>query len=104
MASHHIALGDDTISMSAAVADKLIARGQGDAALLYLYLLRRRGYLDPVSYTHLDVYKRQPLYLPLFRVTLSMVTPIAKSVNASKHLDPSKMNPAMTAGSPTTSV
>lgn len=47
MASHHIALGDDTISMSAAVADKLIARGQGDAALLYLYLLRRRGYLDP---------------------------------------------------------
>ncbi len=47
MASHHISLGDDTISMSAAVADKLIARGQGDAALLYLYLLRHQGYLDP---------------------------------------------------------
>lgn len=47
MAAHHIALGDDTISMSAAVADKLIARGQGDAALLYLYLLRHQGYLDP---------------------------------------------------------
>lgn len=47
MASHHITVGDDTISMSAAVADKLIDRGQGDAALLYLYLLRHRGYLDP---------------------------------------------------------
>ena len=47
MASHHIRLGDDSISLSAAVTDKLIARGQGDAALLYLYLLRHRGYLDP---------------------------------------------------------
>ena len=33
----------DLLPMAAAVADKLIARGQGDAALLYLYLLRRRG-------------------------------------------------------------
>ena len=47
MASHHIALGDDSISLSASVADKLIKRGQGDAALLYLYLLRHRGYYDP---------------------------------------------------------
>ena len=47
MASHHIALGDDSISLSASVADKLIERGQGDAALLYLYLLRHRGYYDP---------------------------------------------------------
>ena len=51
MASHHIALGDDSLSMSAAVADKLIGRGQGDAALLYLYLLRHRGYLDPEQAT-----------------------------------------------------
>ena len=51
MASHRIALGDDSLSMSAAVADKLISRGQGDAALLYLYLLRHRGYLDPEQAT-----------------------------------------------------
>lgn len=39
----HIGLNPDTLSMSAAVADKLIARGQGDAALLYLFLLRHGG-------------------------------------------------------------
>ena len=51
MASHQIALGDDSISLSAAVTDKLIGRGQGDAALLYLYLLRHRGFLDPEQAT-----------------------------------------------------
>lgn len=47
MASHHIALGNDSISLSGAVADKLIERGQGDAALLYLYLLRHKGFFNP---------------------------------------------------------
>ena len=40
MASHRITLDTDTISMTAAAADSLITRGQGDPALLYLYLLR----------------------------------------------------------------
>lgn len=47
MASHRITLDTDTISMTAAAADSLITRGQGDPALLYLYLLRHQGYLDP---------------------------------------------------------
>ena len=47
MASHRITLDTDTISMTAAAADSLISRGQGDPALLYLYLLRHQGYLDP---------------------------------------------------------
>ena len=47
MASHRITVDSATISMTAAAADSLIARGQGDPALLYLYLLRHQGYLDP---------------------------------------------------------
>lgn len=47
MASHRITLDTDTISMTAAAADSLITRGHGDPALLYLYLLRHQGYLDP---------------------------------------------------------
>jgi DnaD/phage-associated family protein len=47
VASQHINVGDDSLSLSAATADKLITRRQSDAALLYLYLLRHRGYLDP---------------------------------------------------------
>ena len=30
------------------------------------------GILIPVSYTHLDVYKRQPLYLSMFRENISL--------------------------------
>lgn len=51
MASHRITLDSDTISMTAAAADSLISRGQGDPALLYLYLLRHQGYLDPEQAT-----------------------------------------------------
>lgn len=47
MASYRITLDTATISMTAAAADSLISRGQGDPALLYLYLLRHQGYLDP---------------------------------------------------------
>lgn len=36
----------DSLSISAEKADALIARGSGDAALLYLYLLRHAGYFD----------------------------------------------------------
>lgn len=39
-------LDPNAVALSAAVADKLIARGSGDAALLYLYLLRHSGYYD----------------------------------------------------------
>ena len=46
-----IGLNWEPVALSAETVDKLIGRGSGDAALLYLY---------PVSYTHLDVYKRQP--------------------------------------------
>ena len=37
------------------------------------------GYgLAPVSYTHLDVYKRQPMYLPI----MISIMPMIKSINA----------------------
>lgn len=37
---------DDVVAIPAAAADRLVARGDGDAALLYLLLLRHRGALD----------------------------------------------------------
>lgn len=36
----------DAVALSAATVDTLIARGSGDAALLYLYLLRHGGYFN----------------------------------------------------------
>lgn len=47
MASRKIALPRDTISLSADMTDKLLSKGSGDAALLYLYLLRHDGYYEP---------------------------------------------------------
>ena len=41
-----IDLSPDTVAMSASTADRLIRRGSGDAALLYLYLLRSGGRYD----------------------------------------------------------
>ncbi|MBQ3088962.1 MAG: DnaD domain protein [Oscillospiraceae bacterium] len=48
MASQHIQLNIQTISMDAASADRLLRLGNGDAALLWLYLLRHQGEYDPV--------------------------------------------------------
>ena len=39
--------GPDTITLSGQTADKLIRTGDGDAALLYLYILRTRGQCSP---------------------------------------------------------
>lgn len=36
----------DAVALSAGTVDALVARGSGDAALLYLYLLRHSGYFD----------------------------------------------------------
>lgn len=47
MAGRRIQFPADSISMSAALADGLIKKGSGDAALLCLYLLRHDGYYDP---------------------------------------------------------
>lgn len=48
MAVQRIDLNNRAISMEAATADRLIRLGSGDAALLYLYLLRQQGEYDPV--------------------------------------------------------
>ncbi len=40
-------LPGDIVSMTAAAADRLLKAGEGDAALLYLYLLRRGGVFSP---------------------------------------------------------
>lgn len=45
--ARRIELPADSISMSSAMADKLLSKGSGDAALLYLYLLRHDGFYDP---------------------------------------------------------
>ncbi|MCC8074511.1 MAG: DnaD domain protein [Clostridiales bacterium] len=45
--SRHIQLPGDAVALSAAMVDKLLRKGSGDAALLYLYLLRHDGFYDP---------------------------------------------------------
>lgn len=47
MAVQRIDLNIRTVSMDSAAVDKLIRLGSGDAALLYLYLLRHQGEYDP---------------------------------------------------------
>lgn len=49
MAIQRIELNIQTVSMDGATADKLIRLGSGDAALLYLYLLRHQGEYDPAK-------------------------------------------------------
>lgn len=44
-----IHLSNSSVALSGEVADKLIARGSGDAALLYLYLLRTGGDYDSAA-------------------------------------------------------
>lgn len=47
MAIQRIDLNIQTVSMDGPTADRLIRLGNGDAALLYLYLLRNQGQYDP---------------------------------------------------------
>ena len=42
-------LPGDILSMTARAADRLMGAGNGDAALLYLWLLRRGGRLEPAG-------------------------------------------------------
>lgn len=44
-----ILLAGEVLSLSAAAADRLLSSGNGDAALLYLHLLRRGGTFSPES-------------------------------------------------------
>lgn len=46
MAEEYVLPQPETLSISLHDADKLISAGSGDAALLYLYILRRHGNLD----------------------------------------------------------
>lgn len=49
MASVLIHTGDESVTLSGAAAKRLLERGDGDAALLYLALLRRHGAVQPRS-------------------------------------------------------
>ena len=49
MPTHAIRIHSGAISLSSRTADKLIGQGDGDAALLYLYLLRTNGLYDPAQ-------------------------------------------------------
>ena len=49
MAVQRIDLKDQSVSMDGVTADRLIRLGSGDAALLYLYLLRAQGAYDPAE-------------------------------------------------------
>lgn len=51
--ARRIQLPADSISLSAGMADALLAKGSGDAVLLYLYLLRHDGFYDPKEAGHL---------------------------------------------------
>ena len=46
MAEEYVLPQPETLSIDLHDADKLISAGSGDAALLYLYVLRRNGRLD----------------------------------------------------------
>ena len=46
MAEEYVLPQPETLSIGLHDADKLISAGSGDAALLYLYVLRRNGRLD----------------------------------------------------------
>ncbi len=39
--------GDESVTLSAATVKRLLDRGDGDAALLYLCLLRNDGAIEP---------------------------------------------------------
>lgn len=47
MASVLVQTGDESVTMSGPAAKRLLERGDGDAALLYLALLRHRGTVQP---------------------------------------------------------
>ena len=47
MAEEYILAQPETITLRAEDADRLLALGSGDAALLYLWLLRNGGRFDP---------------------------------------------------------
>lgn len=49
MASILVQTGDEGITLTAQAAKRLLDRGDGDAALLYLALLRRHGGVPPRS-------------------------------------------------------
>lgn len=49
MAVQRIDLNNQAVSMDGATVDRLVRLGSGDAALLYLYLLRQQGAYDPVQ-------------------------------------------------------
>ncbi len=49
MSTQRLALTGRAIAMNTAAADKLISCGNGDAALLYVYLLRNDGFYDPAK-------------------------------------------------------
>lgn len=49
MSSVLVSTGDEGVTLTAQAASRLLERGDGDAALLYLALLRRRGSVPPRS-------------------------------------------------------
>ena len=49
MSSVLVSTGDEGVTLTAQAANRLLERGDGDAALLYLALLRRRGSVPPRS-------------------------------------------------------
>ncbi len=49
MSLQRISLSSGSVSLDNTTVDKLVSQGSGDAALLYLYLLREEGYYDPAQ-------------------------------------------------------
>ena len=53
MASILIHTADESVTLTAQTVKRLLDRGDGDAALLYLALLRHHGTVQPLSLIHI---------------------------------------------------
>ena len=83
-----IFLPGNILSMAAGAADRLIAAGNGDAALLYLVLLKSPGSWEPAKAAHLlkwDVQRVRDTYAGL--VSLGLAADVAPTVTAPAVID-----------------
>lgn len=76
------------LSMAAGAADRLIAAGNGDAALLYLALLKSPGSWEPAKAAHLLKWDPQRVHDAYVRlVSLGLAADVAPAVTAPSVID-----------------
>ncbi|NMA37903.1 MAG: DnaD domain protein [Papillibacter sp.] len=88
--SEYVLPKPDTVSMSITAAERLIASGNGDAALLYIYILKNNGHF---SYEEAEQEISLSTALPEAMtelVRLGLVSPPAMPYNVSKQSQPQR--------------